>query len=305
MPKTSNAQVLPLQKSTIGRVAIKMMRLFFGVAGKLAPRPTSRLALNLFLTPPRPPRPEWEKRLLATSRRCDLEVGQGRIAMWAWGDLQRPRVLLMHGWGGRGSQLGAFVEPLLAAGFAVVAFDGPGHGDSSGKRSSFPQIEEALHAVAANVGPLAAVIAHSAGAAVAQAALARGLDTEKLIFVAPGVDPFHFTRLFGGVLGLGARVEELMARGIEERFGISLTDYQAMHRAGSQLTPLLVAHDASDNETPFAAAKELAEAWPTARFLATEGLGHRRILREKSVISAVLGFLAPGPAELSELAIAS
>ena len=95
----------------------------------------------------------------------------------------------------------------------------------------------------------------------------------------------------GGWFGLGEKVLAGMRRGIEERFRVSLTDYQALRRAGSQLTPLLVAHDAGDNETPFEAARELAEVWPAGRFLATQGLGHRRILKEKSVIGAALLFL--------------
>lgn len=294
MAKTSNVASMPLPKSTIGRVVTTALRHFFRFASPLAPRLTAQLALKLFLRPPKPARPSWEQRILASARRFDLAVNAHRIAMWTWGDLQGKVVLLVHGWGGRGSQLGAFVDPLLDAGYSVVAFDAPGHGDSSGKLSSLPFIEEALRGVAENIGPLAGVIAHSAGAAVTNGALNRGLDAERLIFLAPGVDPFHFIGLFGSILGINEEVQDLMRQGIEKRFGIAITDYQAIRRAPSQLTPLLVAHDRLDNETPYEAARELAEVWPRARFHGSEGLGHRRILRDDTVIRASLQFLAEG-----------
>ena len=53
---------------------------------------------------------------------------------FAWG--AGPSVLLVHGWEGRGAQLGALVDPLVAAGYRVVALDGPAHGDSPGRLST-------------------------------------------------------------------------------------------------------------------------------------------------------------------------
>jgi len=291
MAKTSNVSTLPTTKSTIGRLLFGVLRRFFRAASPLAPRLTAKVALRLFLKPPRPERPLWEQKILASARRFDLAVNAHRIAMWTWGDLQGKVALLVHGWGGRGSQLGAFVEPLRAAGYSVVTFDAPGHGDSSGKLSSLPQMEEALRAVAENVGPLDALIAHSAGAAVSQAALARGLEAEKMVFLAPGVDPFAYIRQFGDLLAIPEPVLEGMRQGIERRFGTPIAHYEARRRAGSQLTPLFIAHDRHDAETPYEDARDLAETWPAATLLRTDGLGHRRILKEGAVIGAALRFL--------------
>lgn len=312
MAKTTSVQLMPDKKSTIDRFLFGGLRFFFRVVGARAPGLAARVALPLFLKPPRPARPLWEQKILASARRFDLEVNAHRVATWVWGDLQGKIALLVHGWGGRGSQLGAFVEPLRAAGYSVVAFDAPGHGDSSGRLSSLPLIEDALAGVAETIGPLDVVIAHSAGAAVAQAALARGLDTEKLVFLAPGVDPFDFIHQFGDALDIGEPVLERMQKGIENRYGVPVADYHALRRAASQLTPLFVAHDLRDNETPFENARQLAENWPTATFLRTDGLGHRRILREGAVIGAAIRFLetprysaAASPTESQVLAIAS
>src|SRR5262249_6361441 len=62
-----------------------------------------------------------ERELLARGERLDVVVGGARLAAWTFGE--GPTVLLVHGWNGRGSQLGAFVEPLVSAGYRAVLFD--------------------------------------------------------------------------------------------------------------------------------------------------------------------------------------
>jgi hypothetical protein len=53
---------------------------------------------------------------------------------------------------------------------------------------------------------------------------------------------------------------------------------------------LLVVHDRDDPEVPLAAGSAVAEAW-RARLDVTSGLGHRRILRDEAVVSAVVEFV--------------
>src|SRR5205814_10403776 len=85
-----------------------------------------RTAARLFTTPHRAPRPEQENLLLARARAFRVDG----LAAWRWGS--GSPVLLVHGWEGRGAQLGAFVDPLLARGFSVVTFDASAHGASPG-----------------------------------------------------------------------------------------------------------------------------------------------------------------------------
>ena len=54
----------------------------------------------------------------------------GTVRGRVYGDWGNPTAYLVHGWGGWWQQLGAHVEPLLARGLCVVAFDAPSHGDS-------------------------------------------------------------------------------------------------------------------------------------------------------------------------------
>src|SRR5215510_15121957 len=183
----------------------------------LAPSVAVRLAERRFLTPPRSRRPGTEVALLTTARARPLFVGARHIELWLWGS--GPTVLLVHGWGGRGTQLGAFVEPLAARGFSVITFDAPGHGASGSGAVTLPQMVEATRAAAATRGPLAGVIAHSLGATVAARALYEGLDAGAAVFVAPAADLVTPASSFTATLGFSREVGEAMQVRVESRVG--------------------------------------------------------------------------------------
>src|SRR5215208_5699212 len=129
------------------------IRFFFAVVGRLSPALAGWFAAKLFAWPRRHPRPARERELIARGARLNLPGG---LYATAWG--AGPTVLLVHGWEGRGAQLGAFVDPLVAAGYRVVALDGPAHGDSPGRTTTGPEFARALIATRDVVGPLAAVV---------------------------------------------------------------------------------------------------------------------------------------------------
>ena len=54
----------------------------------------------------------------------------------------------------------------------------------------------------------------------------------------------------------------------------------------------LVIHDHYDKEVRIDSGLTVARSWPDARFKRTYGLGHRKILRDQSVIAATTDFLA-------------
>lgn len=54
------------------------------------------------------------------------------------------------------------------------------------------------------------------------------------------------------------------------------------------MPPTLVVHDRLDKETSFDVGERLAAAWSSAQLLATEGLGHQRILADADVVGRVV-----------------
>jgi pimeloyl-ACP methyl ester carboxylesterase len=60
--------------------------------------------------------------------------------------------------------------------------------------------------------------------------------------------------------------------------------------------PILLVHDCDDREIPFEHGMKISRALPQAQFLATTGLGHRRVLKDQSVIDLVDQFAHQGRA---------
>src|SRR5687768_8641339 len=94
----------------------------------------------------------------------------GELAVTTWGS-NGPLVLLMHGWGGARAQMTGFVDPLLFAGYRVVAFDQPAHGESDGQTTNLLEIAPTMDLIAQQEGPFHAVIAHSFGTLITSYAL--------------------------------------------------------------------------------------------------------------------------------------
>lgn len=285
-----------LQKSTIVRVNNVGTRLLFRSADVVAPPMAGRMARDLwFRVPPTmdaAPLPPDAEPFTVTSQGAEITghvFGEG------------PTVYLVHGWGGRGSQLAAFVEPLVATGHRVVLFDAPAHGDSghgpSGpKRTHGVEFGRALDAVCARFGPAQAVIAHSLGAISTYLALRFGwLGTDRLVLLAPMVEAGSLFDQFQAALGFGARTRRAFDREVDAFVGFPIAEFDAILQASYvDPVPTLVLHDRGDRQTPHADAQRLVEELPDARLVTTDGLGHRRILRDAQVIAGVVEFVGTG-----------
>src|ERR1700687_5449738 len=167
------------------------LRAVFRVLGAAAPPVAARLAGRLFSTPPRHRTSEGAQRALAGAMEGRGRSGGASVATWSWG--QGPAVLLVHGWGSRGARLHSFVEPLVAAGYSVIAFDAPGHGASGGATLALPPFAHAIGDVARAAGGIQAVVAHSMGSPSVALAISRGLAVERAVFLAPAAHPGAFT----------------------------------------------------------------------------------------------------------------
>lgn len=271
-------------------LSLTVMRGALRLLSATAPSVASRVAVDLFMTPRRFTAPQREQEILSRALPFTVSLGAGtEVRAWRFGD--GPAVLLVHGWEGRGSQLTPFVAPLLERGYSVVTFDAPGHGASPGSRSSLPHFAWAVRGVADAIHGAHAIIAHSLGCAATTLAIREGLSVNRLVYLAPPLNPLDYTARFGDILGLDDTTLRDMQKRIEERFARKWSDYSLEESARSMSTPLLIVHDRDDRDTYHREGAALAEAWPGARLITTEGLGHRRILRDEQVIAETTKFV--------------
>jgi len=266
-----------------------MLRLGLKSLGAIAPRAADELGARMFFTPRRSRR--WTApNVPIPGNSFRFSVGEWELACWSWG--RGPAVILVHGWEGYAAQMTRFVEPLIGAGFRVVAFDMPAHGGSTGRHLSGFDMADAIQAVANAFSPVRALISHSLGGTASIFAMSHGLQVERVVLLAPAAEPTHFARLLAGWLGFSKTRAGGMFERIEHRLGMRLEEAGVLRLVPKMRAPLLLMHDPEDPEVPFDHGKAIAEAWPGARLERLSQMGHRAMLRDPSIISSVAAFIA-------------
>ena len=294
MSPTPPAAATPLPPiSRSAAMALAMNRAGLKLTSRMAPDLARRWATHLFLKPPQHPHPGVEREWLARAESLAVTVRGRRVAAWRWGRAaSQGTVLLAHGWGGRGTQLHAFIAPLLDAGYGVATFDAPAHGFSESRYATMLHFGQSIQAVAEAVGGVRAVIAHSMGGAATALALDKQwLQTERVVLISPPTDVEGYSRMFAKAMGVSEGVRQSMQRHLEKIYGFRWQDIEGGRLASRMRLPALVIHDRNDREVPLAAGERIASHWSGAQFQVTEGLGHRRILRDAGVVDMAVRFL--------------
>ncbi|HEY3270378.1 MAG TPA: alpha/beta fold hydrolase [Geothrix sp.] len=270
----------------------RALRLGFRVLRAASPSLALRWAERLFCTPRRHREPEPELAALRRGRAFHFQSNGLRLQAHAWGE--GPAVLLLHGWEGRGAQFHAFIDPLVEAGFSAISFDQAGHGRSQGRQAGPLIWAQAVEALIDEIGPIHGIVAHSLGAAGAAIAMDRGAYVPLAVFIAPPAEPDPF---YGGLLsalGLPEKEHPAAFEAFAARLGVPWNRVRLRSLAPRLSAPLLVIHDRGDREVPWSSGAAIASAWPAARLHSTEGLGHRRILRDAAVVERSVAFLSQG-----------
>lgn len=215
----------------------------------------------------------------------------------------RPRdvkALIVHGWGQHGGDMTGISDALLATGSDVVTVDLPGHGLSGGTSVDMARAVEAVDATWRHHGPFDVAIGYSFGGAVAVNSAGgtvwdtpRRIAPRMVLLSAPASMKRMFT-LFADRLRLPEPARQAMFARVAEVTGSPLEIFESDRLLRTIASQVLVVHDRSDRMVDFEAAEALAGAGGHIRLLATEGLGHKRILREKAVLDAIVGHADPG-----------
>lgn len=276
-------------------MVLKLLRLAFRLGGRLSPTLAGRMAYKLWFTPTRFKMPAREQAVLASAETRYLQINDYRIATYSWQAVNQqtpPTVLLVHGWSGRGTQLGSFVQPLLDAGYRVLSFDAPAHGKSSGKQTNLYEVADTLLALQNHFGEFDSVITHSFGGPCTATAVQRGFTTQRIVSICPPATTIGLVEKFNKALQVPEKAARKMIRQIEITFGKTIWDDISMINTANTLTmPGLLIHDSNDADIPWQEGEAVAQAWNNAGFVKTSGLGHRRILRDADVIEKTVGFI--------------
>ncbi len=265
--------------------ALRLMRFLFGRMGGVFPRLLGRWAFRLWFRTRRFPESAAGKRAAREAEREILPVNKIPVAVYRWGE-SGPVVLFVHGWSGRGSQVAAFVEPLVDTGYQVMAVDLPGHGETPGNSTNILECAGVIREFENKYGPLHAAITHSFGGMVLAYALKHGVGLERAVIISAPSDIDFLLESFASTLCMHPGFDDDAA---EEDFAERIS---LINNVGHLDVPALVVHDGQDTSVPFTQGQRIAATWPGARLMKTGGLGHGRILRDKEVIETVIRFIS-------------
>ena len=279
--------------TVIDRLKLTTVRTGFVLGGRIAPKRTVNRAARLFATPYASSR----SRAQATQgdadmQRSELQVNGETIATYVWGDpTTQPYALLAHGWSSFGLRFLPWVAQLRAQGLAVVTFDQPGHGHSSGKLCTLPEFIATIRAIGEHYGDAALAVGHSLGGAAVTLAQDEAWHADRLILVAPAADMKAAARRFFRFVHLAGYLREPFYAWLHRRTGVHIDELQLERKLPMLGQPALIVHDLDDADVPWGEGERYAQHWLGARLYTTEGLGHRRVLDAPEVIEAALAFV--------------
>lgn len=216
--------------------------------------------------------------------------------IYLWGN-SGEIVLLVHGWGADCGSMFGFVQPLLQQGYRVATFDGPAHGASLGNRTTMAEYVSETRAVIEQLGAVTKVVAHSLGGIVAMAALKHYPAIEQVALISAPCSLTDVLDIWSkGYMSLSVRVRQHILTQLLKDNGVPVSHWDIKVHGETWQGEALVLHDEQDPIVPPAHAKRIATILPNAGLTLFNGLGHVKILTDKTVHRTIGEFFQPVPA---------
>jgi pimeloyl-ACP methyl ester carboxylesterase len=252
----------------------------------------SNFAIKLFRTPVRFKTPEREKMMAESAQKEMLFIPgiKKEIMLYRYGYSKR-KVLLVHGWSGRGTQLYNIADKLLENGYMTISFDAPAHGNAAGKTTMMTDFIAAIMFLEEKFGPFEIAIGHSLGGISILNSVKQGLSIKKAILIGSGDIITDIIKDFVNRLELKAEIVSKVRIRFLKKYGESIDNYSASIAAKDVKIATLVIHDTKDNDVPVSCAYNIRQNLQQGEILVTNGLGHRRILKDKNVTSHIIEFI--------------
>lgn len=269
---------------------LRVMRFMFSSLGTVFPWLMGRWAYRLWFTASRFKAPAYETTIAERAKKSHINLNNKSITVWEWGE--GPAVLFIHGWTGRGTQAAHFTEGLLAAGYRVIAFDAPAHGESEGKQTNILEFTDSVRLMEKEFGPFYAAITHSFGGMVLAYAMHLGVNVERVVCICPPATTDTLVKNFSHMLHIPVKSIDVMLKKLLDNFGADIFEILSTTNNVKNLTnSALIIHDKDDAELSWKDGESVAQHWPGAKLLLTETLGHRRILRDPETVKAAIHFI--------------
>jgi len=283
---------MPNKKSSNTNQVPKIIVLIGRFLYRISPILAEKFARKLFITPIKHKIPKREFQMEATSQQTKLFVPsiKKEIVVYAYGNSSK-KILLVHGWSGRGTQLVKIADAFIEKEYSIISFDAPAHGKSGTKTTLMLEFIESILEVEKAYGPFEYAVGHSLGGMSILNAIKKGLHVKKAVVIGSGNSVINIVNTFIEKIGLPNDVAVLMKNNFEKKYHFEMESFSAYVAAKEVKIPVLVIHDKDDKDIPVSEAYHLAEHLTDKEILITNSLGHRKILGDSKVIHKIVEFL--------------
>lgn len=281
--KEIEAQTLKIQKVIL--ITAKLLEV---ISTKLV----TKFAAKLFT---RPIKHKIPKREFHMDKESNQEVVfvpsiNKEIVVYHYGKSEK-KILLVHGWSGRGTQLVKIADELLNLGYSTISFDAPAHGKSKGTSSIMVEFIASILELEKQFGPFEFAIGHSLGGMAILNAIREKLKVRKVVLIGSGDIIQDIIDDFIKKLELKPEIGIKLREHFEKKYGVEMNYYSASNAAKEVLIPVLIIHDENDVDVNVKAAYNIKENLKISELMITKNLGHRKILGNNEVIQSIVTFI--------------
>ncbi|WP_434361722.1 alpha/beta hydrolase [Parasalinivibrio latis] len=258
----------------------KAVSVITGLHYLLAPKHAKKTARKLFLTPVKG---RVVNREPAGLIKKTINTSEGELMTYQIGN--GPMWLLSHGWSGSSSQFYPLMEHIANAGFTALAYDQPAHGESEGTHSSLPSFVTALNDLLGQFDHIEGLVTHSMAGAGALESTHPSLSGKPVLLIAPVLN--YRDNLYGTVRasGYSMRLFDEVVKEVEDKYSYPIFSIDPFEKLKSRRSKVVIVHDRHDRFANFGPSMEAA-GWDHVHLVATEGLGHGRIMKSQALFDA-------------------
>lgn len=258
----------------------------------ISPKLAALYAGRLFITPIKHKTPKREIHMLQKSKQQNVYIPaiNKSVRVYHYGNAPK-KILLVHGWSGRGTQLVKIADAFLKTGFSTISFDAPAHGKSEGRTTIMTEFIASILELEKQLGTFEYAIGHSLGGMSVLNAVKQNLNIKKAVIIGSGDIIQDIIDDFIGKMTLKPEIGHLMRQNFEKKFGEPMNNYSSHIAARSVKIPTLIIHDEYDEDVPVKAAFNIHENLAGSKLIITKELGHRKILGNEEVIRNIYDFI--------------
>lgn len=210
------------------------------------------------------------------------------ITVYEWGN--GPIIAISHGWNGRACEFYNIIEKLTSSGYRVIAFDYPGHGESTGSETNLVEMSKVLNTFLSHYGQVETLICHSLSSLCVLQLKKISTSLKNIILISP---PFSLSDVIDEYckkMPYSLRTKQHFKTHFNDRFGDSVwNDYtfESPKEIFESPIKITIIHDIHDEEVCYDKSRDIIEINPQIRLISTENLGHYKITRSIRTIKHI------------------